>query len=86
MAVPQLLNDIIQVLLQLAPAASLVAMVLAGISLRREGGTTFLDRRRLHQVDVLGDRVRNARDLCWDGSLRSASRHRCRLVVLGPHG
>lgn len=42
MAVPQLLNDIIQVLLQLAPVASLVALVLAGISLRREGGTTFL--------------------------------------------
>ena len=42
MAVPQLLNDIIQVLLQLAPAASLVSLVLAGISLRREGGTTFL--------------------------------------------
>jgi hypothetical protein len=41
MAVPQLLNDIIQVLLQLAPAAALVALVLAGISLRREGGTTF---------------------------------------------
>ena len=42
MAVPQLLNDIIQVLLKLAPAASLVSLVLAGISLRREGGTTFL--------------------------------------------
>ena len=42
MAVPQLLNDIIQVLLQLAPAAALVALVLAGIGLRREGGTTFL--------------------------------------------
>jgi hypothetical protein len=42
MAVPQLLNDIIQVLLQLAPAAALVSLVLAGISLRREGGTTFL--------------------------------------------
>ena len=41
-AVPQLLNDIIQVLLQLAPAAALVALVLAGISLRREGGSTFL--------------------------------------------
>jgi hypothetical protein len=41
MAVPQLLTDIIQVLLQLAPAASLVALVLAGLSLRREGGTTF---------------------------------------------
>jgi hypothetical protein len=42
MAVPQLLNDIIQVLLLLAPAATLVALVLAGMSLRREGGTTFL--------------------------------------------
>jgi len=42
MGVPQLLNDIIQVLMQLAPAAALVALVLAGISLRREGGTTFL--------------------------------------------
>ena len=42
MAVPQLLNDIIQVLLKLAPPAALVALVLAGISLRREGGTTFL--------------------------------------------
>jgi hypothetical protein len=42
MPVPQLLNDVVQVLLQLAPAASLVSLVLAGISLRREGGTTFL--------------------------------------------
>jgi hypothetical protein len=42
MAVPQLLDDIIQVLLLLAPAGALVALVLAGISLRREGGTTFL--------------------------------------------
>ena len=40
MPVPQLLTDIIQVLLQLTPAAALVALVLAGISLRREGGTT----------------------------------------------
>lgn len=38
MTVPQLLNDIIQVLLLLAPAAALVSLVLAGISLRREGG------------------------------------------------
>ncbi len=42
MAVPQLLNDIIQTLVDLAPAASLVALLLAGISLRREGGTSFL--------------------------------------------
>ncbi|MGH9732987.1 MAG: hypothetical protein ACRD8A_00170 [Candidatus Acidiferrales bacterium] len=41
MAVPQLLNDMIQVLLGLAPAASLVSLLLAGVSLRREGGTTF---------------------------------------------
>ena len=42
MAVPQLLNDIIEVLMQLAPAAALVSLVLAGISLRREGGMTFV--------------------------------------------
>lgn len=42
MAVPQLLNDILQVLLQLAPAAALVSLVLAGLALRREGGVTFL--------------------------------------------
>jgi hypothetical protein len=42
MAVPQLLNDVIQVFLQLATAAALVALILAGISLGREGGTTFL--------------------------------------------
>jgi len=42
MAVPQLLNDIIQVLLQLAPSAALVSLVLAGISLRREGGTAIM--------------------------------------------
>jgi len=41
MAIPQLLNDIIQVFLLLAPAACLVSLVLAGISLRREGGMTF---------------------------------------------
>lgn len=40
MGVPQLLNDIVQVLLDLAPAAALVALVLAGFSLRREGGTS----------------------------------------------
>ena len=40
MPVPQLLTDIIQVLLQLTPAAALVALFLAGISLRREGGAT----------------------------------------------
>jgi hypothetical protein len=42
MAVPQLLNDIVQLLLLLAPAAGVVALILAGISLRREGGTTFI--------------------------------------------
>lgn len=42
MAVPQLLNDIMQVLLQLAPAASVVALVLAGVSLRGEAGPTFV--------------------------------------------
>jgi hypothetical protein len=43
MAVPQLLHDIIQVLLLLAPAASVVSLVLAGISLRNgESAASFV--------------------------------------------
>ncbi|MGH9352486.1 MAG: hypothetical protein ACRD2G_10040, partial [Terriglobia bacterium] len=38
MTTPQLLNDIISVLLSLALPAALLSLVLAGISLRREGG------------------------------------------------
>lgn len=38
MATPQLLNDIVNVLLLLAPSAAFLSLVLAGISLRREGG------------------------------------------------
>ncbi len=38
MQTPQLLNDIINVLLLLAPAAAVICLTLGGISLRREGG------------------------------------------------
>jgi hypothetical protein len=41
MATPQLLNDIARLLIQVAPAMALVALVLAGIALRWEGGSTF---------------------------------------------
>src|SRR5206468_2199190 len=41
MAVPQLVLDAIRFLLALAAPASLVALVLAGIALRREGTTSF---------------------------------------------
>jgi hypothetical protein len=41
MPTPQLLNDIVRLLIQVAPALALVALVLAGIALRREGGSTF---------------------------------------------
>src|SRR5215469_16763145 len=41
MQTPQLLNDVISLLLLLAPTAALLSLVLAGISLRREGVTTF---------------------------------------------
>jgi len=41
MGIPQLLNDVISVLLQLAPSAALLSLVLAGISLRREGAMVF---------------------------------------------
>jgi hypothetical protein len=43
MTTPQLLKDVINVLLLLAPAAAVVCLVLGGISLRREGGgITFI--------------------------------------------
>lgn len=38
MATPQLLNDIVSLLLALALPAALLSLVLAGLSLRREGG------------------------------------------------
>src|ERR1035437_8068200 len=41
MAVPQLLLDAIRFLMALGAPASLVALVLAGIALRREGTTSF---------------------------------------------
>jgi len=41
MRTPQLLNDVISLLLLLAPSAAFLSLVLAGISLRREGVTTF---------------------------------------------
>lgn len=41
MPIPQLLTDIISVLLLLAPSAALLSLVLAGIALRREGVATF---------------------------------------------
>jgi len=41
MPIPQLLNDIISLLLLLAPSAALLSLVLAGIALRREGVATF---------------------------------------------
>ena len=41
MAIPQLLNDIISVLLLLAPSAAVLSLVIAGVNLRREGTMTF---------------------------------------------
>jgi len=41
MQAPQLLNDIISVLLLLAPSAAVLSLVLAGVNLRREGTMTF---------------------------------------------
>ena len=41
MGTPQLLNDVISVLLLLAPSAAMLSLVLAGVSLRREGTLTY---------------------------------------------
>jgi hypothetical protein len=42
MPIPELLRDLIRLLLNLAPLAAVSCLVLAGISLRREGGTNFI--------------------------------------------
>jgi len=41
MTTPQLLEDVISALLLLAPSAAMLSLVLAGVSLRREGTMTF---------------------------------------------
>jgi len=41
MQTPQLLNDVLSVLLLLAPSAAVLSLVFAGVSLRREGTMTF---------------------------------------------
>jgi hypothetical protein len=41
MATPQILADVVRLLIQLLPAMALVCLVLAGIALRLEGGMTF---------------------------------------------
>lgn len=38
MATPQLISDLIRLLMLLAPSAAILCLILAGISLRREGG------------------------------------------------
>ena len=60
MPTPQLLNDVISLLLLLAPSAALVSLVLAGVTLRREGGTMFAIGGGIHEVDVLGGSVSHA--------------------------
>jgi len=41
MPTPQILADVVRLLIQLLPAMALLSLVLAGIALRSEGGTTF---------------------------------------------
>jgi len=41
MPTPQILADIVRLLIQLLPAMALICLVLAGVALRLEGGTTF---------------------------------------------
>jgi hypothetical protein len=41
MPIPQILADIIRLLIQVFPAMALVCLVLAGLALRLEGGSTF---------------------------------------------
>src|SRR6266853_82653 len=42
MATPQILADIVRLLIQVLPAMALLCLVFAGVALRLEGGSTFL--------------------------------------------
>src|SRR5215475_11324470 len=42
MPIPPILMDIVRLLIQLLPAMALVCLVLAGVALRLEGGSTFM--------------------------------------------
>jgi len=42
MTIPQMLSDILRLLMQLLPAMALLSLLLAGVALRLEGGSTFL--------------------------------------------
>ena len=42
MPIPEILADIVRLLIQLLPAMALLCLVLAGIALRLEGGSTFV--------------------------------------------
>jgi len=41
MTTPQMLTDLVRLLIQVAPAMALLSLLLAGINLRLEGGSTF---------------------------------------------
>src|SRR5260370_34761150 len=91
MAIPQLLSDVVRVLLLLAPSAALLSLVLAGISLRREG-EHFHYRRRLHEVDVLGSCLRDTPiaprlvQHLWSGCAATGWRHWHSLARILPDG
>ena len=55
MTTPQMLNDIASLLIQLAPPLALVTLLLAGIALRSEGGSTFVIGGGFNEMDVLGN-------------------------------
>ena len=42
MPIPPILTDIVRFLVQVLPAMALVCLVLAGVALRLEGGSTFV--------------------------------------------
>src|SRR2546426_8669851 len=41
MSTPQILEDVLRLLLQLLPTMALICLLLAGVALRLEGGSTF---------------------------------------------
>ena len=60
MQTPQLLTDMANVMMLLAPSAALLCLVLAGNQPAARRWGELRNRRRIHQVDVLGGDIRNS--------------------------
>jgi hypothetical protein len=92
MPIPQLLADIVRFLIQLSPAMALVCLVLAGIALPLEGGSTFQIGGGFSKWILWGIIMLTLPQLLlwfsffWRDCSVTVQRHRHRMVGRIPHG